>query len=87
MDLDAIIAKKLPESAVNPMGAPSNAPIGRSVIGDTAPEKVSPAKAGSVYNSSITDQVLFLVRVVLRKLWIRLIVLSNLVILKRYMIM
>jgi hypothetical protein len=37
----------LEETAVNPMGAPSNAPIGRSVIGNTAPEKVSPVK-GSV---------------------------------------
>ena len=47
VDLDAIIRKNLPETAVNPMGAPSNAPIGRSVIGDTAPEKVSPV-SGSV---------------------------------------
>ena len=50
VDLDAIIRKQLPETAVNPMGAPSNAPIGRSVIGDTAPEKVSPV-GGSVTNS------------------------------------
>ena len=47
VDLDAIIRKNLPATAVHPMGAPSNAPIGRSVIGDTAPEKVSPV-SGSV---------------------------------------
>lgn len=57
MDLDAIIAKKLPEAAVNPMGAPSNAPIGRSVIGDTAPEKVSPAAGSSSSQASPTSSV------------------------------
>jgi hypothetical protein len=57
MDLDAIIAKKLPESAVNPMGAPSNAPIGRSVIGDNAPEKVSPAAGSSNSQASPTSSV------------------------------
>ena len=57
MDLDAIIAKKLPESAVNPMGAPSNAPIGRSVIGDTAPEKVSPVKGSVTSQASPSGSV------------------------------
>ena len=57
MDLDAIIAKKLPESAVNPMGAPSNAPIGRSVIGDTAPEKVSPVGGSVTTQASPTSSV------------------------------
>ena len=57
MDLDAIIAKKLPESAVNPMGAPSNAPIGRSVIGDNAPEKVSPAAGSPSSQASPTSSI------------------------------
>jgi len=57
MDLDAIIAKKLPEAAVNPMGAPSNAPIGRSVIGDNAPEKVSPAAGSSSSQASPTSSI------------------------------
>ena len=57
VDLDAIIAKKLPEAAVNPMGAPSNAPIGRSVIGDTAPEKVSPAAGSSSSQASPSSSV------------------------------
>ena len=57
VDLDAIIAKKLPEAAVNPMGAPSNAPMGRSVIGDTAPEKVSPVKGSVTTQASPTSSV------------------------------
>ena len=57
MDLDAIIRKQLPETAVNPMGAPSNAPIGRSVIGDTAPEKVSPVKGSVTTQASPTSSV------------------------------
>jgi len=57
VDLDAIIAKKLPESAVNPMGAPSNAPSGRSVIGNTAPEKVSPVKGSVTSQASPSGSV------------------------------
>ena len=57
MDLDAIIAKKLPEAAVNPMGAPSNAPIGRSVIGNNAPEKVSPAAGSPSSQASPTSSI------------------------------
>ena len=57
VDLDAIIRKNLPETAVNPMGAPSNAPIGRSVIGDTAPEKLAPAKGASSSQASPSASV------------------------------
>ena len=57
VDLDAIIRKQLPETAVNPMGAPSNAPIGRSVIGDTAPEKVSPVGGSVTTQASPTSSV------------------------------
>ena len=57
IDLDAIIRKNLPETAVNPMGAPSNAPIGRSVIGDTAPEKLAPAKGASSSQASPSASV------------------------------
>ena len=57
VDLDAIIRKQLPETAVNPMGAPSNAPIGRSVIGDTAPEKVSPASGAPSSQASPSASV------------------------------
>ena len=57
VDLDAIIRKQLPETAVNPMGAPSNAPIGRSVIGDTTPEKVSPVGGSVTTQASPTSSV------------------------------
>ena len=57
VDLDAIIRKNLPETAVNPMGAPSNAPIGRSVIGDTAPEKLAPAKGAPSSQASPSASV------------------------------
>jgi hypothetical protein len=39
------------------MGAPSNAPIGRSVIGDTAPEKLAPAKGASSSQASPSASV------------------------------